>query len=105
MAHHGAQFYLDTAILTGVCIIRTSGQSPLTDTKDAGLLLLQSRIALNDTYFQVLSTVPAVPPVFMPIPSLDPIAHHDTSSGFPKARVRFSVTWVWDLAVVAHLSY
>lgn len=105
MAHHGAQFYLDTAILTGVCIVRTSGQSPLTDTRDAGLLLLQFRIALNETYFQVLSTVPAVLPVLMPIPSLNPIAHHDTSSVLPKARVRFSVTWVWDLAVVAHLSY
>lgn len=104
VAHHGTQFYLDTAILTGVCIVRTSGQSPLTDTRGAGLLL-QSRIALSETYFQVPSTVPAVLLVLMPIPSLDPIAHHDTSSGLPKARVRFPVTWVWDLALVAHLSY
>lgn len=59
VAHHGTQFYLDTAILTGICIVRTSGQSPLTDTRGAGLLL-QSRIALNETYFQVPSTEPAV---------------------------------------------
>lgn len=57
--------------------------------------LLQSRIALSETYFQVPSTVPAV---LMAIPSLDPIAHHDTSSGLPEAEVRFPVTWVVGLS-------